>query len=110
MQRAKASKPLSVCCDADGVAWPPFGSSCRHAFSAAWNWELLTPSSWGATLGNPLGVSLLLVGSGNFATPWERMHCEKASAFWELPDCGFAGPPAFEDGLLCVVDEPTCAT
>jgi hypothetical protein len=45
------------------------------------------------------------------------MHSEKASAFSALPDWGFLDPPAFDettegvdDGLLCVVVEPTCAT
>jgi hypothetical protein len=49
MHRAKLSRRLSVCCDADGVVGSPFGSSCLQAFSAASNWELLTPSSCGTT-------------------------------------------------------------
>lgn len=113
MQWAKSSRWPSVC----WVGWTPLGSSCRQAFSAACNCELVTPSSCGATLGKPLGISLLLLGSGNLGTPWERMHCEKASAFWEFPGWGPVGPPAFDEpaGLvdvepLCVVVEPTCAT
>jgi hypothetical protein len=45
------------------------------------------------------------------------MHSEKASAFSEIPDWDLVDPPAFDetaeradDGLLCVVVEPTFAT
>ena len=76
------------CCDWAWVCWPPFGSRCAQALWAAWNWELLTPSCCRLTLGNPLANSLLLSGSGNFGTPWERMQWEKAyrleSAVWEF--------------------------
>ena len=67
---------LSVCCDAAPVEVPPFGSRCAQVLSAAANCELLTPSSWKATLGNPLGKTLPLMGSGYFGTPLERMQRE----------------------------------
>ena len=48
------------------------GAGSGSAFWAAWNWELLTPSCCGVTFGN----APLLLGSGKFGTPWERMQRE----------------------------------
>ncbi len=53
---------------------PALGSRCAQALWAAWYWELLTPSCSRLTLGNPLANSLLLLGSGYFGTPWDRMQ------------------------------------
>jgi hypothetical protein len=48
-------------------------------------------------LGNPLGVSLVLLGSGYVDTPCERMQWTKASAFWEFVDWAFVDPPACDE-------------
>src|ERR1700730_16569934 len=70
---------------------PVFGSRCWQAFSAAWSWELLTPSCCAVSLAIPP----LLSGAGEFRPPPERTQREKASAFWEFVDGEFADPPAF---------------
>jgi len=49
---------------------------------------LLTPSCRAVSLGIPP----LLLGSGKFGTPCERMQPEKATADWERAD-----PPAFDE-------------
>lgn len=58
-----------------------------QALWADWNWELVTPSCCGVSL----GISPLLVESGKFGTPLERMQRERASCR-ELVD-----PPAFDE-------------
>jgi hypothetical protein len=50
---------------------------------------LAAPSTWG------FGQTPLLLGSGKFGTPLERMQREKASG-WESTDWVFVGPPAFD--------------
>jgi hypothetical protein len=67
---AEAHIWLSICCDAAWVTWPPLGSRYAQAVYAAWNCELLTPSSSRLVL----GIAPLLVGSGNLGTPCERMQ------------------------------------
>src|ERR1700722_2646843 len=74
---------------------PVSGSRCWHAFRAAWSWELLTPSCCAVSLGTPP----LLLGSGKYGTPCERMQPEKATADWERAD-----PPAVDEPLEAVAD------
>src|SRR6266540_5939149 len=92
MHRANLSMALRSRRDSVWVIWPPLGSRCAQALWAAWYWELLTPNCSGSTLFNPLGNSLLLLASGNFGTPCERMQREWASAFWEFVD-----PPTLDE-------------
>src|SRR5258707_15205106 len=93
MHRANCSIWLHHWFSAAGLSsmLPVFGSRCWQAFRAAWSWELLTPSCGAVSLGIPP----LLVGSGQFGTPWARTQREKASAFWEFVDGEFADRPAF---------------
>lgn len=63
------------------------GSRCWQSFSAAWYWELLTPSCCA------LGNFALGCGSGKFGTPCERTQREKARS-WEVAD-----PPGFDEPL-----------
>src|SRR6202521_5817562 len=68
---------LSCCrCATDGPL-PPFVSRCRHAFWAAWTLESLAPSCCDVSL--DLSNAPLLLGSGQFGTPWERMQEAKAT-------------------------------
>lgn len=83
------------CCSTDAV-----GSKCWQALWAAWYRELLA-ASW---LRVTLLKTPLLLGSGKFGTPFERMQWEKASA----PFCCAGAAGGVED--FCVVFEPTCAT
>src|SRR6266567_6548894 len=65
--------PVSSHCTSEAVSAPPLlGYRCWQAVWAAWSWELLTPSSCALVF----GTCPLLVGSGKFGTPWERMQWE----------------------------------
>ena len=88
MHRAKFTIPVIIC----GVwAWAGW-SRCAQALWATRNWELLTPTCCGVTLGTPP----LRVESGKAGTPCARMQWEKATvlefAAWEL-----TGPTAFDE-------------
>jgi len=54
------------------------------------------------------GIAPLLVGSGNFSTPWLRMQREKATGSFCFADVA----TVLEEELVCVVAvvEPSCAT
>jgi hypothetical protein len=97
MHRAKLTSVLKMCWDAPWVVSAPSGRSFLQALSAAWNWELLTPSSCELTLGNPSGIALLALASGNLGTPFERMQREKASASFS---CDGEAAGGFEEDLL----------
>src|ERR1700731_915692 len=73
----------------------PAGSRRWQPFSAAWYWELLTPSC--CAVGN-FALVAPASGSGKFGTPFERMHWEKARSE------GLAAPAALGE-LLEPVDE-----
>jgi hypothetical protein len=86
MHWANLSPALSICCTkARGQSpvvthcwaccWndpPVTGSRCWQARWVAWSWELLTPICCALAF----GTCPLLVGSGKFGTPWERMQWE----------------------------------
>src|SRR5882672_1697630 len=78
---------LSACacifaCWAGLGGWPPFGMYFRHVFSAAWNaGDIGFTPVFGPKVTVPFAD-----GSGNFGTPWERMH--------EANFCEFLPPPA----------------
>ena len=76
MHRAILSMASRSRCDSAWVIWPPLGSRCAQALWVTWYWELLTPSCYRLTLGNPLRNSFLLLASGNFGTPCQRMQAE----------------------------------
>ena len=75
----------------------PAGSKRWQSFSAAWYWELLTPSC--CALGN-FASPTPGWGSGKFRTPYERMHWEKASSGEFADPAAFDEPPEPADDAL----------
>jgi hypothetical protein len=87
------------------VGWPPFGSRRWQSLWAAWKRELLTPSCCRVSLGS----SPLLLASGKFSTPLERMQREKASSspFCVVAlSCVVVGAAGVEEATLATPGEP----
>jgi hypothetical protein len=109
IHRPNFNMSLRISCTTAGLGGtpgPPSGSRCPQDWLAAWNRGLPAASStW------LFGHTPLLLGSGNFDTPCERMQWEKASGC-EIGDWEFVDPPAFDPdgGVGRVVVEPSCAT
>ncbi len=96
--------PVSSSATSAGGNWSsmPTGSRRWQAFSAAWYWELVTPSCCA-----PGNFTLLraCLGVGKFGTPCERMQWEKATS-WEFAAPELADPPAFVEPPEPVDDGP----
>jgi hypothetical protein len=103
MQRENFVMSVWICWSTAGdgaTPGPPSGSRCPHALAAAgYLGFVVAPSSWG------FGHDPLLLGSGKFGTPLERMQWEKASS-WAFTDWVFVDPPPFGEPPEAVDDGP----